>query len=163
MDTSSLPPADAAVALRSFPRRFRELLDPSKPDGIPPELLEAPGPGGRSAAELIADTTRSLALRERAVEQTLVTDRPTLHPATMRRTERDFALGATDADQQLSELGDVASRLADRIDAVRAEDWNRAARLVGGDEVAALDLVREAVSTGADNLRELQALADELA
>ncbi len=124
--------------------------------------MEARGPRGLSAAELIGDTTRSLALLERALEQTLVTDRPTLHPATMRRTERDFTLGATDTDQQLGELDDVASRFADRVDAVRAEDWSRTAGLAGGGDVTALDLAREAVSTGADNLRALQAVTEEL-
>lgn len=163
MDTSTLPPTDAAVAVRSFPRRFRDALASDEGGGFPRALIEAPGPGGRSAAELIADTTRSLALIDRALEQTLVTDHPLLHAATMRRAERAFVLGAGDtAETLLAELSDVASRFANCIEAVPTADWTRPAGVVGSPDVDALDLVREAVSTGADNLRELQHLITEL-
>ena len=163
MDTSALSPSDAAVALRSFPRRFGAILGAEASDGIPDEVQQAPGPGGRSAAELLGDTNRTLALLERAFQQTLIETQPTLHRATMHRADRDFELGAgPTAEAGLAELSDLARRFAERVEAVPADDWARPATLVGGDEVTALDLVSEAVSTAADNLRELRELAQTM-
>lgn len=122
--------------------------------------MEAPGPGGHSAADLLGDTNRTLALLERALDQTLTADCPTVPTATMRRADRHFALGADPtAEAGLAEMSELAFRFADRVEAVPADDWDRRAALVGGGDVTALDLVQEAVSTAVDNLRELEATA----
>ena len=61
----------------------------------------------------------------------------------------------------LDHLATEAVALADRADALPGTDWSRPARVVGGAEVTALDLLHEAVRAGADNLRAAErTLAD---
>jgi hypothetical protein len=159
MDTSSLSPADAAVALRSFPRRFRETTA-LEPGESPERMHEQPGILVRSVADLATDAVRSLALLDRALEQILLSDAPALHPAVTDRERRDFSFaGHGDLDDVLSELDDVAPAFADRIGRVPADDWNRTATVAGGDgsPVTALQVVQEAVSTAADDLRDIEA------
>ena len=52
----------------------------------------------------------------------------------------------------------TAVALADDLGRVPAEDWNRRGEIAGsGESVTALDLVREAVRRGSDNLRRAEA------
>lgn len=159
MDTSSLAPADAAVALRSFPRRFREAT--ALQQGESPERLhEQTGMLGTSVADLATDAVRVLSLLDRALEQTLVSDTPALHPGVIHRDRRDFSFAGHGAlEDVLSELDDVAPHLAERVERVPADDWNRPATLAGEPQapITALDIVREAVSTAADDLHDLEA------
>ena len=78
----------------------------------------------------------------------------------MHRDRRDFSFAGHGAlEDVLSELDDVAPHLADRVERVPADDWNRPATLAGerATPVTALDIVREAVSTAADDLHDLEA------
>jgi hypothetical protein len=159
MDTSSLSPADAAVALRSFPRRYREATALRQGES-PERIYEQPGVLTVSVADLATDAVRSLSLLDRALEQTLVSDTPALHPAVVDRDRRDFTFAGHGAlEDVLSELDDVAPALADRIERVPAEAWNRPATIAGEARppISALDIVQEAVSTVADDLRDLEA------
>lgn len=158
MDTSSLSPSNAAVALRSFPRRFREATSLRRDEGGE-RLLERPGMLGRSAIELAVDAVRTLSLLDRALEQVLTSDDPPLHPAVMDRRVRDFDFVAHGGIEDiLNELDDVAPAFAERVERVPAEDWKRRGVVAGaGDGVTALDIVREAVATAADDLRDVEA------
>jgi hypothetical protein len=159
MDTSSLSPADAAVALRSFPRRYREATA-LEPGESPERMHEQQGILARSVADLATDAVRSLSLLDRALEQTTVTDSPALHPAVFERDRRDFSFAAHGSlDDVLSELDDVAPAFAERVERVAADDWNRTATTAGGDGTpfTALQVVQEAVSTVADDLRDIEA------
>jgi hypothetical protein len=122
-------------------------------------MLERPGMLGRSAIEYAVDALRTLSLLDRALEQILTSDEPTLHPAVMSRRDRDFDFVAHGGIEDiLTELDDVAPAFADRAARVAAEDWTRTGTLAGSsDPVTALDVVREAVSTAADDLRDLEA------
>lgn len=149
-----LLPADAAVALRSLPRRFRAATTPSpasdEATSTPPEDL--------AVLTLVVHTVRSLTLLDRALEQVLVTEAPVLHPAVLDRHRRTFDAGAHGSlEDVLAELDDIAPALADRVERSRPEDWHRVGRVAGHDEpVTALDLVVEAVDTAVTDLRTLQ-------
>jgi hypothetical protein len=158
VDTSSLSPSDAAVALRSFPRRYREATSLRR-DENGERLLERPGMLGRSALQLAVDGVRTLTLLDRALEQILVSDEPVLHPAVVDPKQRDFDFAAHgDIEDVLSELDDVGPAFAERVSRVAAADWTRTGTIAGsGQRVSALDVVREAVSTGADDLRDIEA------
>ena len=52
----------------------------------------------------------------------------------------------------LEQLDDEAAALADAVAAVPGDQWNRTASVAGGGTVTALEVVREAVQAGHDQL-----------
>lgn len=150
-DVSRLAPGDAIAALRSFPRRFRAVLAiaDDEDDGV----LHRPGPDGRSAVEHVDHAARTLATLADAVRRALEEERPVLHRGVVDEDARQPAYGL-DADVQasLDLLVLEAEGLADRVEHVPADDWARAAAVAGGDDVTALDLLREAVRAVAIHL-----------
>ena len=156
LSSSHLSPDDAAVAVRSFPRRFRAVL--ARPDDDervdPDELARRVGPDGRSAVDHLLAADGVLALLDRALGQTRSDADPVLHPGLA-----DLA-GASvdDPHRPLAELLDqleaTATHLAARIDDVPTDDWARHVRVAGQDAaIGVLDIVRDAVDVAAGHLR----------
>lgn len=143
LDVSHLGPGDAAAALRSYPRRFREVLMSVDPDELPHEALEH--------ADHVA---RAVAMLGEALRQVVVQDAPVLHPATMDDAGRHWAFdNASSVDDVLQFLAMECNALADAIDDVVADQWTRRGTIAGtGQDVTALDIAREAVRTGSDHL-----------
>ena len=56
----------------------------------------------------------------------------------------------------LDQLDDEAVALADAVDDVSGDQWTRAADVAGGGTVGALDVVREAVRVGHDDLTAVE-------
>ncbi len=159
-DVSQLPPGDAVVALRSYPRRFRAVLGPlpDDPDGVDALALRA-GPDGHSALDLLVDAVRTLGVAGRALHQIVYTDDPVLHPGVMdpaaRHWEQAIVGGVADA---LTELDDDATELADAAGKLGGRDWRRTGSVAGSAAtVTALDVLREAVRTVADDLHRAEA------
>jgi hypothetical protein len=155
-----LNPPQLATTLRSFPRRYREALAqvPSRPEAVHERV------DGHSVVELLLDTACSLAMLDRALEQTLVHDTPPVLVAAI--TDRDLRHWTPDPHAGPSELveaiADTAVACADRVDRERTKAWSRPAQVVGGGTVLAIDIAREAVRVGAGNLRALEQLASRL-
>ncbi|HEX4819621.1 MAG TPA: hypothetical protein VFV00_05400 [Acidimicrobiales bacterium] len=149
LDVSRLSPEDIVAALRSYPRRFRELLTSVEPHDVPAEAIEH--------ADHVA---RSLALLGEAMRQVLVQDEPTLMPAVADDAQREWAhAGATSIDDALAFLDMEAHALADAVADVSSAAWTRQGKVAGsGQSLSALDLAREAVRTGADHLRAAERL-----
>lgn len=155
--SSHLSPRDAAVAVRSFPRRFRAVLarpDDDEDRADPDELARRIGPDGHAAVDHLLAADGVLALVDRALEQVRADADPVLHPAVA-----DFA-GAwwddphTPLPGLLDQLEATAGRCADRIDDVPTDDWARHARVAGLDRsVGVLDVVRDGVDVVAGHLR----------
>lgn len=144
LDLSRLGPDDAVAALRSYPRRFREALTSVEPDELPHEAIEH--------ADHVA---RSMALLGEALRQVLVQDHPTLLPAVADDSARLWAFDASSSvDDVLAFLAMECNALADVIADVPSDAWTRTGIVAGsGQEMSALDIVREAVRTGAEHLR----------
>jgi hypothetical protein len=123
---SPRPPADAVVALRSLPRRFRGLFAGLGDDEAPDDLAHRAGSSGRSAADHIATATATITLLGQAVHQVLTEDRPALPPGAHDPSRHDpvRALGGT-VSQHLDDLAAAAQALADRLDHVGAAQWAR--------------------------------------
>jgi hypothetical protein len=121
-------------------------------------MYERAGIIGSSVMDLAVDAVRSLALLHRALEQVLTEDQPALHPAVTLRRARDFDVAAhRDLGDVLAELDDVAPAFADRVDGIHGDDWTRIGTIAGTPEqVTALGIVQEAVSTAADDLRDIE-------
>jgi hypothetical protein len=169
---SSLTAGDAAVALRSLARRFRESFRPGELSGARDavDISERPPGGGPSPLQLVQGAQRALASLQRATESTLDNDEPRLDPAVFDRASRDGVTGSGDpaavgggagAEQAVASLADTAQRYADRVQRTPLEDWQRAAT-VGGERVAAIELVREAVASARTYLDRLGPTLDEL-
>jgi hypothetical protein len=157
VDTSSLAPGDAEAALRSFPRRYRALTQPIANDERMDAMLHRRPMAGRSVFDLLVDTTRTLSLLQRALHDIEVTDNPMLHLAVVYRPAREFdTVHHGDIEDVLAELDDVSIAFADDVKRVAADQWLRTGAVVRGGSVTALDVVREAVSTAADNLHEAE-------
>lgn len=128
-DVSRLTPADAVAALRSFPRRFREVL--ALDDDEDPAVLEP----ARAEADAAAGVLEAYG---GAVAGALVGDASPVEPFPPRG-------GSVDA--VLDRLTLEAGALADRVEHVSAADWARP---------GALDQLREAVRTVAVHLHEAE-------
>lgn len=166
LPTDHLSPSDAAVAVRSFPRRFRGVL--ARPDDTaddagdapqadPDELARRVGPDGRSAADHLLAADGVLALLDRALEQVRSDDDPVLHPAVANLRDTWWEDEHTRLPALLDQLEQTAERCADRIDAIPTDDWGRQARVADADAtVGVLDVVCEAVDVVAGHLRSAE-------
>lgn len=144
LDVSHLSPDDGIAALRSYPRRFRELLTSVEPHDLPAPAIEE--------ADHVA---RSVALLGEALRQVVVQEQPTLMPAVADDAARQWALSGTSSiDDVLAFLAMECNALADAVSAVPADAWTRTGTVAGtGKELSALGIVREAVRTGSEHLR----------
>lgn len=144
LDVSRLSPEDVVAALRSYPRRFRELLTSVDEADVPTEAIEH--------ADHVA---RSLAMLGEAIRQVLVHNEPTLMPAVADDAAREWAhAGASSVDDALAFLDMEANALADTLEDVPSDAWMRRGTVAGsGVSMSALDLAREAVRTGSEHLR----------
>jgi hypothetical protein len=144
LDLSHLAPGDAVAALRSYPRRFRELFASVDPADLP-----------QAAIEHADHVARSVALLGEALRQVLVQDEPTLLAAVADDSAREWAFdGSSAVDDVLAFLAMECNAMADAIANVPSTAWTRAGTVAGsGQKLTALDIVREAVRTGSDHLR----------
>ncbi len=153
-----LKPPNLVTALRSFPRRYREALAMVPPD---PDLLVKPV-DGHTVLALVADTAHSLELIDHAVDQTLVHDRPAVDASVVDAAARHRPpSGSPAAATLLDGLAAHATALADRLDRAPTAGWSRTAD-AAGRTVSVSDLAREAVRTGAENLRLLERVVQHL-
>lgn len=143
LDVSRLGPADCEAALRSYPRRFRELLTSVEPDELP-----------HAAVEHADHVARAVALLGEALRRVLVVDQPTLLPAVADDAAREWAFdGSSSIDDVLAFLTIECNALADMLHEVPSEAWTRTGTIAGARrDMSALDIAREAVRTGADHL-----------
>ncbi|MDY7103817.1 MAG: hypothetical protein S0880_21750 [Actinomycetota bacterium] len=156
---SKLAPADAVAALRSFPRRFRApLRNAERNDPDPEELADTVAPSGRSPREVVIDTARSLALLGHAVDQTLTHDEPTLHPAVLDRSRREWpAETASTVAEEIDLLEEEAGSFADVVERAPANAWGRTAKVADDGSTTAHELLTEAMATVSGNLRDFEA------
>lgn len=144
LDVSRLAPDDIVAALRSFPRRFRELVESVPPPDLPDEVVDHVDHVGRSIG-MIAESMR----------QVLVQDRPVVHPAVVDDAAREWAhTGSTSVDDVLHFLDVECNSLADAVAHTASDAWTRTGTVATADrEISALDLAREAVRTASEHLR----------
>ena len=134
---ASVSPTDATVALRSYGRRFRRLLEESE---SPSAVLAAAG----AAATAVEAAGREL-------ERVLRTDDPTV--AVPEPTGSGGGSGAAER------LERAAAEVAEATERVSPDDWRRTGHTADGRPVDVLALVGAAVHAGAHQLRLAQRAA----
>ena len=154
----TLTSGDATVALRSFPRRWRELLSAfeSSEDGV--ALVRLRPPGGWSAFDHAVHVSRSLGAQADTLQRVRDLDRPSIDPAGTRAAGIDESMGVNEA---LAELARNAERLAKVAESMSGKDWLRSGERAGR-EVTALDLLRQGVHEGVHHLHQSKALSESL-
>jgi len=155
LDVRLLLPVDAVAALRSFGRRWRTALLSLPDDDEAEERCHRIGPDGHSAVDLANDTVATLAALSRVVDDLVRSDHPVVLAALMDPAARLFdGVTVDDVGEVLDLLAAEATALADRAAGLARKEWSRTGALSGGGgTVTVLDVVREAVRTGSDNLR----------
>jgi hypothetical protein len=156
----TLSPADAAVALRSFPRRFREVTEHALDRGPDLDVAAAP-PGHRSPLAIVVGASIALERLRRGVERALTDEGPSLEPtlldpAALETVSATTGQLARTMDAALAGLQDVTTRFADLAQHTPLREWDRGA-LIGQTPVTALDLLKDAVAAGRNYLDELTA------
>jgi hypothetical protein len=149
-----LSPIDAVAALRSFPRRYREVFASIGGDDSTEALAARIGPDGQSAAGVVSNVTRTWVLLAEALRQIVFTDGAVLHPAVSDPAQRSWDAGHPEAlEDALTLLGHEADAIVDLVGRVTtASDWSRSTTVAGDGTVTALDVLRDAVQNGADGL-----------
>jgi hypothetical protein len=160
MDLSKLAPSDAVVALRSLERRYRGLFAGLGEDESPDEIARrrsGDGAGdGWSALEHVVAAARAIDAAGRALEAVVSRDVPQLDPTDADPAARPRPGSPSGTlHERLAELGIEAGQLADRIEHLGADAWDRVGVVSGSGsrKVSALELVRAAVDAGIGHLR----------
>ncbi len=153
----NLSAPDAAVALRSYARRFRELFSTAELDGG--ELdASVPGRDGWSVGALLAALEAHLAAVSGGLSRTLTLDRPELgglfeRPAPAAGPGEPIAAG-------LQRLEHTVLEAAALVERTPAKDWQRPA-VVGGAASSAHELLRELVAYGRTALDALARVLED--
>jgi len=150
---NDVPPSDAAVAARSFARRWRELFTAvTEHEQRGSALLVEPLVGGVSAVDRAARVVGAFGQAADDLERIWAHDSPPL-PST----ERNLAGGPSAI---VAELGRVSERLSRAIERFESDQWRRTGRR---DEqpVTALDVARDAIHVGSHELRACRRALEE--
>ena len=148
-DPEGVSPADAAVALRSFARRYSELVVELGPGA---GTLLAHRSGGRwTALEHLCHVRDALDTKRTAVQRVLLEDEPQLGWVEVEAPHAGD--NRAEPEAVLSDLAANAERMAGLIAATPGPDWSRVGTR-GGHEVSALHIVHQAVHECAHHLRQ---------
>lgn len=164
LDYSSITPADAVVALRSFPRRFGQAFArvDEEDDVLVDDLVRRrPPSGGWSAIEHAAHVRDVLSLYERRVKEALADDRPAFASVDPDELAAEAAYNEQSLDEVLDVLEANATSMAAAVDAVPDDGWARRG-VRDGEEVDVLWLVRQTVHEGSHHLRDTERVLREV-
>ena len=153
-DGGTLSPSDAIVAIRSFPRRYTDVLARPDDDDLPDDPAKRrPAPDEWSALEhaaLVPVVMDGVAEAIRIIE---IRDRPDIALPDERQPPP-----ADSVETVLSDFHRASEHLVGVLDTVPTTDgWGRTGRLPGGDELSAIWLLRHAVHAGVHHLRQAEA------
>ena len=163
-DTSKVSPSDAAVTLRSFPRRFRAVLTLPEDDQRPDDVVHRrPQGGGLSAVEHAAWTASSIQQVESEFRRVVREKDPELDLPPVD-VDPPVPGGEDPTETVLAHLETAAASLADRIGDVHGQDWGLTGRLPGpAGRVSALDVVRYSVRIGVEHLQAAERTVADVA
>jgi hypothetical protein len=102
--------------------------------------------------------TRTWAILAEALRQIVFSDDAVVHPAVTDPTRRVWDAGHPEAlEDTLTLLGHEADALVELVGQVpTGADWARGASVAGGTTVTALQVLQDAVDTGAEGLKDCE-------
>jgi hypothetical protein len=138
---------DAVVAVRSFPRRYREALGDLDPNQLHDRT------DGSSILDLAVDAAARLERDDAALRPALDGLQPALGDLDDEPAASELA--GVGVDDALRRITAASNSLADRAERVPAEAWDRTLTS-GGVEHPARWILQHAVDAAASRLREIQ-------
>ena len=160
-DFAKLSPSDGAVTLRSLARRFRSSLRPTDDDNLD-EFARRVGSGGSAPIDHLVDASRSVALLHESLRKMLREHQPVLAPGVTDTSARAWPGEPGSLEDELDLLGTEAEAFAVTVERAGSDAWSRTATVAGGDELTALDVLREAVRTAITDLRAADQVMTEV-
>ena len=155
-DPASVSPADAVVAIRSFPRRYRAPLTRFlKGEDGDVVLRQRPDPTGWSALEYAAHVRDAFRFGAHILRRVFSEDRPFFADVDPDRVAMDMGYNTQDPTVVADELQQRAERLADVVEGAPADAWDRTAQFGRRGDVTALWVVRYAVHEGNHHLLDV--------
>lgn len=156
LDYGRLQPPDVKVAVRSFPRRFRQVLAAVRGDDAPEALIRRrPDATTWSALEYTAHVADIFEALTEAIRRTYDEERPTLVLFDSEARPRAAPTYEQDPEVTVDRLRVAAERLATQLERVDPEGWRREATLPSGDWEL-VDIAQLAVHEGAHHLRDVE-------
>ena len=156
LDYDTVNRVDAVVALRSFPRRYGEVLHAvAEETGGDQRLRTRPEPTKWSAVEYTAHVGDIFQELAGAVRDMVREDQPVLESdfdPDQAAVERDYA--SRTVDRVLSDLDAGAAAVVDAVDGISEDDWARTGTFSFGQRDV-LAIVRNAVHEGSHHLRDV--------
>ncbi|HEY3724535.1 MAG TPA: hypothetical protein VGN59_14375 [Acidimicrobiia bacterium] len=153
---ASISVPDAILALRTFPRRFREALTAVPADRLA-TVSDPATPSVLDRAAWVRDLLTDLA---RALPRVL--DDPGVQLPDLGASEpRPGAAAATDLGEVLDGITTAADAIASRAELTPWEAWDRQFFTDGAEHPASW-VVQHATTAGAQQLREIERAAGEL-
>ena len=163
-DGRRLAPRDGAAALRSFPRRFRDVLARPDEDERPDDVLHRrPRGGGLSTIEHVAWAGQGISAAGEAMRLVLIQDRPQVGVPGVDPSPGAVTGGEASAEEVLARLEAAVDPLARLVDDTYADDWKRSGVTPDGSTISALELLGVAVHLGAHQLRAADRTLNEVA
>jgi hypothetical protein len=156
IDYDTLAPSDLAVAIRSYPRRFRSLLttfDAQEDDDA--LIRRKPDATTWSALTYTSHVADVLAFHADAIRRMLDVDDPTIAYPSGGDDATEQRAAASDRDGVLDRLGREAERLASVLGDVKGDAWNREGEFPWGRRDL-LVTARNAVHEGHHHLRDVE-------
>jgi len=155
LDYDSIQPGDAAVAIRSFPRRYREALSAARTSAGGDDVVrERPEPATWSALEYTAHVADFFGVFSHIVDRMYAEEKPTLEMPDPDDRAAVANYNAKDPDATLQELDAAAAKLAADVERLDHEAWHRTATFPWGERDI-LTMVRNAVHEGSHHLRDI--------
>jgi hypothetical protein len=156
IDYDTLAPSDLAVAIRSYPRRFRSALTTFDEQEDEDALIRRkPDPATWSALAYTVHVADVLAWHADAIRRMLDADEPTIGWSGGDASAWEADANASDRDAALERLGSEADRLASVLGDARGEAWTRTATFDWGERDL-LTTARNAVHEGHHHLRDVE-------
>jgi hypothetical protein len=152
----SVSPADAAVALRSFGRRYRAPLTRFLPGEDGDVLLRTrPSPDVWSALEYAAHVRDAVRFNSYMARRALTENSPELPSPNPDKTAADERYNDQDPTGVADELVERAEKAAAMIESTDAAAWDRTAHWGSRGDYTALYFVRNAVHEGHHHLLDV--------
>ena len=159
IDYDTISPADAAVAVRSFPRRIAEQLH--RVEGDEALLRRRPEPTVWSPLEYTAHVADGFAFMADTVGRMRAESNPKIEDwdPDARASEQQYNEQSVHA--VLADLDANAHRFADAIEATSTDDLDRMGQFSWGDRDV-LMMIRNGVHEGKHHLRDVELVLERL-
>ena len=155
---SPLNMADAAVAIRSFPRRYLEVVSGPVGDDAWERLVRTVGPDGRSAIGFVAHVTELLTVLGTAIAALPVQTQPSVNVASLESKYSEPASSVT-ISMATDALRSAADRAATAVEGRSHNEFERSCS-VDGHNVNAREFVERIVKASVAHLKDSEAAVD---